>query len=61
MFIFYLFVILEYNKMPRPQLPPSDDPKVQARRDKARENAQKKRDGDKNVKAGSTIAAFFII
>lgn len=44
--------------MPRPQLPPSDDPKVQARRDKARENAQKKRDGDKveKQKASSTIA-----
>ena len=39
----------------RPQLPPSDDPKVQARREKARIYAQKKRDEAKQVKASSTI------
>lgn len=44
--------------MPRPLLPPSDDPKVQARREKARADAQKKRDAVKQTKttAGSTIA-----
>jgi hypothetical protein len=30
--------------MPRPQLPPSDDPKVQAQREKAREYAKKKKE-----------------
>lgn len=44
------------EKCGRPQLPPSDDPKVQARREKARANASKKRDVVKKGKAGSTIA-----
>ena len=44
------------EKCGRPPLPPSNDPKVQAKREKARANAQKKREGVKQTKAVSTIA-----
>jgi hypothetical protein len=47
------------HKCGRPILPPSSDPKVQARREKARAYAEKKRQGVKQVKvetkASSTI------
>lgn len=66
MIMLVLFLSLHYirkhimEKCGRPQLPPSDDPKVQAKREKARANAKKKRDGVKETKvkatAGSTIA-----
>ena len=45
------------HKCGRPTLPPSSDPKVQARREKAREYAQKKREGVKQVKAETKASA----
>ena len=45
------------EKCGRPTLPPSDDPKVQARREKAREYAQKKRDSVKQVKVETKASA----
>lgn len=45
------------HKCGRPTLPPSDDPKVQARREKAREYAKKKREGVKQVKVETKASA----